>query len=124
MLTACAEILMTQKNHSEVNDEGVSVTTTPISSVAASATAKLSAAADTSTSFNVKSATSIVALDTYSIGCLSMATSKKIGTGVTYQCGKNIAAFSRQAKEIHMFMPKRLLLRMKTAWLFAEKISR
>lgn len=89
---------MTQKNHSEVNDEGVSVTTTPISSVAASATAKLSAAADTSTSFNVKSATSIVALDTYSIGCLSMATSKKIGTGVTYQCGKNIAAFSTSSK--------------------------
>lgn len=89
---------MTQRNHSEIDDEGFSLTTTPIISVAASATAKLSAAADTSTSFNVKSAMSMVALDTYSIGCLSMATSQKIGTDVTYQCGKNNAAFSTSSK--------------------------
>lgn len=80
---------MTQENDTDIKDEGVTVTTTPQLSIASSVTAKLAASADASTAFNIKSATSLVALDTYSLGVLGLNTSKKIGATVKYQCGKN-----------------------------------
>lgn len=80
---------MDQGNNDDIEDEGVTVTTTPQLSIASSVTAKLAASADASTAFNIKSATSVVALDTYSLGVLGLNTSKKIGATVKYQCGKN-----------------------------------
>lgn len=84
---------MEQENETEIKDEGVTVTTTPTLSLTASATAKLAASAETSTAFNIKTATSVVALDSFSFGVLGFKTSKNIGPSITYQCGKNATNF-------------------------------
>lgn len=84
---------MTQENDTDIQDEGVTFTTTPKLTLSASATFKVAATADTATSFNIKTSTSVVGVDTFSFVNAGLTTSKKIGATVTYQCGVNAAQF-------------------------------
>lgn len=84
---------MTQENDDDIQDEGVTFTTTPKLTLSASATFKVAATADTATSFNIKTSTSVVGVDTFSFVNAGLTTSKKIGATVTYQCGVNAAQF-------------------------------